>query len=308
MSLPSSSHRLLSDDDVYRTLVSGTLTLSQLCRRGDWHRVMQRIHRHPHEVVDECLLHAVRATGYQTSTLLSVPIYHALLQINPRQIQIIHPLTGTIVHEAIQYWCPNTIIDYLLEAIVLSTFGSKNLLDVQDDIGRTMLHCMVGRWQRFHVSQISSPKVTTISDVELFSRMHRANPRQARVRDIDGYTPLLLILQTPPSEESDASPQETELLQIRTSYTWREKHRTINSRGEIHWPKIPARRGSTFIPPCFMPYSMDDPMRPYNCYWTPIGLFVKNRRPMPRFNCLNIKKSRSTWRLRRMPRRQLSNC
>ena len=237
MSLPSTSSRqCLSDEMVYRSLLQvAPTTMLQLCRRGDWHRVMYRIHRHPHEVVEDCLLYAIRATGYQTSSSstlgLSIAVVQALLEINPQQIQVLHPLTGTIVHEAIQYWCPNTIIEYLLqEAIFWNTLedSSKNLLAVQDDIGRTLLHCMVGRWQRFHVSPSTmkmSGTSSKISDVQLFSLIHEAHSSQARVRDIDGYTPLLLLLQTPPppsfEEESNGlSPQEAEIAQMVQCMFW----------------------------------------------------------------------------------------
>jgi hypothetical protein len=263
----SSGPRFLSDEDVYRTLIgASTSSLLQLCRRGDWHRVRQRIQCHPHEVVDDCLWYAIRSTGYHPSSFssarsppLSVALVLSLLQINPRQLQILHPLTGTILHEAIQYWCPNTIIDFLLHAVIeynnhQCTFASKNLLDVQDDIGRTLLHCMVGRWQRFHVApQIMSSATSSsaLSDMQLFSRLHQAHPRQARVRDIDGYTPLLLLLQTPPPQDIPA--QEAEIHQMaqcmlladptlvhlarETRYDQLTSHASTGSRGSTATPR-----------------------------------------------------------------------
>lgn len=144
------------------------------------------------------------------------------------QVAVTNRLTGTILHEAIQYRCSNDVVAQLLQLLVdyqqhcVPTSNGNvminavdnacpvankkiccNLLSVQDDIGRTALHCMVGRWQQFYLTATESsltsshPQAGAMTDTQLFKRLLETYPKAASTMDADGNTPLMMLLQTP---------------------------------------------------------------------------------------------------------------
>ena len=200
--------------------------------------VTNQHHQHLH-IDDRCLQYVIRSTtihptsgmsrhGSESSSSTAANqidsasqrrVVELLLQHHPGLIAVIHPLTGTIAHEAIQYHNPNHMIHFLLQQMIHHENNIPQipplLFQVQDDIGRTILHCLIGRWQRSHCfyrQGMSTERhgiddknnidvrchhdTETVTHLQLFRLIVRAHPPQISIPDYDGYTPLLQLLQT----------------------------------------------------------------------------------------------------------------
>lgn len=258
---------------------------------------------------------------------LPVAVVEALVRAHPHHLAVQHRLTGTLLHEAIQYRCSNEVIAFLIQCLLdanpntnnnvqrnddaefavetddehdascsdaahcnpvesnkvlrqtnqsdsdkqkrngllagtfsrrqnsissSSTSKSRDLLCIQDDIGRTALHCLVGRWQRTvarrsaaesstdrttwipqsrtwmphtdatHTSGFTNEYIgdavqqNNLSDGCLFKLLMNSCPRAITMVDADGNTPLLLLVQTAQLHDDDPfyNHQESELRDI----------------------------------------------------------------------------------------------
>ena len=186
--------------------------LEQLCRQGDWKTVLEE------------LSHAVEEEPISASNLLSsalrcpsgrVPlaVVQALYEAHPSNVAATHPHNGTtVLHEAILFNCREDVVDFLLGCM---QHDCPDLLEQQDYLGRTPLHCLVVRWQQQSMRQTngstteyrsssaslasnrSNSAPTTVGN--LLQLLVTACPKACCVKDADGSTPLILLLQTTPT-------------------------------------------------------------------------------------------------------------
>jgi len=186
--------------------------LEQLCRQGDWKTVLEELSR----AVEE---EPISASSLLSSALrcpsgrVPLAVVQALYEAHPSNVAATHPHNGTtVLHEAILFNCREDVVDFLLDCM---QHDCPDLLNQQDYLGRTPLHCLVVRWQQqcmrqtngsttehyssyaSLVSNRSNSAPTTVGN--LLQLLVTACPKACCVKDADGSTPLILLLQTTPT-------------------------------------------------------------------------------------------------------------
>ena len=199
--------------------------LLRLCRLKKWGAARARSVAHPQEAhPTSSAYRGIETTALAVAVKLGAPLgtVRAILGADPDQmLRVRHSRRGTTLHEATRYRASLEVISYLTEfALVHTEHVQKGVIPFfgqVDDLGRTCLHHMVDWTLRSILSprtamtavvdttdnsiRIKTKNRNKIDDetmLKLCRKMASAYPEAVAMADIDGYTPLTLILATPP--------------------------------------------------------------------------------------------------------------
>ena len=204
--------------------------LLRLCRTRKWMGATLRSQSHPFEATpNEVCLRGEGSTVLSLAVRLGAPrdVLQSLLAANLHQIGITHRLRGSILHDALKHGVSSDVFSYLLEQLIdyqvrildcdsrkLSRcrhrsrdflpvsvqsvqenrpVGGPDLLGCQDDLGRTVLHCLVEQIKKSSKSSLKQ-RWSLSSTLQCIRTVLHAYPTIVKMRDADGNTPLLLIL------------------------------------------------------------------------------------------------------------------
>ena len=197
-----------------------------LFRQRKWQEVIERIQKNPSEVsASEAAQRGERPTVLAMALRIGAPIQviEAIAQCDRQQLVICHRFAGSIVHEALRYLACDQVFNFVfreameqqeytkkgrqssLSGLPATSFSSQfqcvhvqenrvvqapNLLEVQDDLGRTVLHHVVEQIQRRKI--ILGSKAG--SSFSMFQQLIEAHSGLVHMTDSDGNTPLVLLL------------------------------------------------------------------------------------------------------------------
>ncbi|KAL3914740.1 MAG: hypothetical protein SGILL_005978, partial [Bacillariaceae sp.] len=176
--------------------------LLELCHSGSWDEVAARSKTHPFEV-------AARKEGGQTTALslavrAKAPLstVQAVLKADESQITVVHPVRGSILHEALKHRVTDDVLEFLVDAATRSENGMSDsektkttcrMLSRKDELGRVPLHYMVERVVRDYDHGMP----TTTASRRTFEQVVKQCPHGIAQIDADGNTPLILLLLVP---------------------------------------------------------------------------------------------------------------
>lgn len=214
------------DVAMLRTLTPPEPELLRLCHLQTWGAVSGRSQSHPREAQpSEAALRGEGSTALAAAVRSGAPttVLDALLHANEHQIALTHRQRGSVLHEALQYRRDDDVLDFLLTALVKYQGRSENthlhsvhslptesqfrhvdvqeqrllvfspLLGALDGMKRTALHLVVERIKRLWTS---APRLVE-PDLSFLQKLLHAHPEAVRTTDVDGNTPLMVLLLTP---------------------------------------------------------------------------------------------------------------
>jgi hypothetical protein len=143
-------------------------------------------------------------------------IVRAIVEADRKQFRIealsSHRMTGSILHEAIEYQCSYDVVHYLIDCFreeqeSPSAVHFHSWLATQDYLGRTPLHCLIERWKRFPTSDSTGAR-STIPFQTVFEKLLSAYPDAVGMPDTDRNTPfMMLLLWSAPHPMNDHRPE-----------------------------------------------------------------------------------------------------
>lgn len=214
--------------------------LVRLFRHRQWPEVLERLEANPSEAAPtEGALRGEKVTMLALALRIGAPlmVIQALVQADRRQLLVCHRFAGSVIHEALRYLSPQEIFSFLfreaLEEQLSSTQRARRdpstklspvspaqfqcvhvqenrvvqapiLLQVQDDLGRTVLHHVVEQIQR----RRSLLSRQTGSTCAIFKQIIQACPDLVHTTDSDGNTALVLLLSQHPDTPDPELEQE----------------------------------------------------------------------------------------------------
>jgi hypothetical protein len=218
-----------------RTISAPETPLVTFCRSRKWHEVLERLASHPAEATPtEAALRGEATTVLACALRLGAPyaVIEGLVGANRQQLVVCHRRAGSVLHEALRYMASDEIVSWVLEQ-TLEEQASKqrahqskgpqhhaaqfqcvhvqessrvilapNLMQVQDDLGRTVLHHIVEQVRRRRINLSRRP----MSTFQIFRQLLEAHPGLVHTVDADGNSPLVLLL----SQHSDTLEEELE--------------------------------------------------------------------------------------------------
>jgi ankyrin repeat protein len=175
------------------------------CREGAWNEVRSYLEQ------------VSGTTGYEpgmltaairSPQLVPLEIVRAIIRADPKQFRVealssSHRMTGSILHEAIEYHCSYDVVKCLIDSMQEAHEESSedyriHYLATQDYLGRTPLHCLIERWKRFTTSDSAGPR-STVTFQTVFETLVSAYPDAIGMPDGDRNTPfIMLLLWSPP--------------------------------------------------------------------------------------------------------------
>ena len=207
-------------------VVSTTDTpLVRLFHSRRWPEALERLRKSPSEACPtEGVLRGEKSTVLALALRVGAPfeIIRALVDANRQQLTVCHRFAGSVIHEALRYLASDEVFSFIFSEALLQQssdqrqiqtsstnlpphFSSQfqcvhvqenrvvqapNQLQVQDDLGRTVLHHVVEQIQR----RRSIRRRSTGSSFSIFKRLVEAHPDLVHIADSDGNTPLVLLL------------------------------------------------------------------------------------------------------------------
>jgi len=232
-----------------RVVSTSDTPLIRLFRHRKWPEVLERLRTTPSEAYPtEGVLRGEKSTILALALRVGAPfeVIRALVDANRQQLVVCHRFAGSVIHEALRYLASDEVFSYIFTEAMrqqssdqrqkqtsstnLSPYFSSqfqcvhvqenrvvqapNLLQVQDDLGRTVLHHVVEQIQR----RRSMLGRHTRSSYNIFRRLIEAHPELVHTADSDGNTPLVLLLsQHPDTPEPELEHEIFEMVEYLTS-------------------------------------------------------------------------------------------
>lgn len=196
--------------------------LWRLFRHRQWEDVLTHVAARPGDVAPtEATLRGDKPTCLAIALRMGAPmeVIRALVQANRHQLIVCHRFAGSVIHEAVRYMAPEQVFSFVFDEALKEQRDAKrgqqsisqssefldfrhvhiqesrlvhapDLLLVQDDLGRTVLHHIVEQVQR----RRSLPGSNAECTFKIFQRIIEECPELVHISDSDGNTPLVLLL------------------------------------------------------------------------------------------------------------------
>mmetsp|Transcript_27739 Transcript_27739/g.76348 ORF Transcript_27739/g.76348 Transcript_27739/m.76348 type:complete len:355 (-) Transcript_27739:2225-3289(-) len=198
-----------------------------LCQARDWDAVRKRVSNFPQEATpSHTAIRGTSSTVLSIALRLGAPkhVLQDLQQANPHNVGVTHKSRGSLLHDALRYRTSEEVLDLVFrwtieyQQSVLGSFGSNrnryghgpsylvmfqqvhiqenrivddDLLGARDDLGRTVLHCLVECIQ----NSLLEPQRRKL--MHIFDLLLQVHPDLVGVSDSDGNSPLVLALASP---------------------------------------------------------------------------------------------------------------